>query len=248
MRSPFSSLLATALLLLFHGGVVRGYSSGDIGYAGSCTTRDPYTWEVAMKWVAAPVRSTTYEVVSDTGATEYTPCQQVALSVKVTEPEKKYIGLMIYATKDDGADYDKETKVGGWNVPEEKPAVMWTAGGSCQEKVLIHTGAAEKNYRMSFNWVAPPAGTGPVRFRALIKHGETNSGSFFYPGADLVLAERATAAPPQEWFRGNVTMSCTDVCAARVSVLFGFALEGGPAPPPARPLPTPAPPRALVSI
>ena len=49
--------------------------------------------------------------------------------------------------------------------------------------------AGVKHIHHAFDFVAPPVGTGRIRFRVLIKHGETNGGSFFWPQAELTMKE-----------------------------------------------------------
>ena len=77
---------------------------------------------------------------------------------------------------------------------------------------------------------APPAGTGPITIRALLKQGETNMGAFYWPkapasgiwhldpssgrpGGDLVLSERTGEPPVREWsYKGNEGETCAQVC------------------------------------
>ena len=79
---------------------------------------------------------------------------------------------------------------------------------------------------------APPAGTGPITFRALVKQGETNKGAFYWPsapaqglsasltpsagrsGGDLVLDEAVPATHTTWSFRGAPGETCTAVCGA----------------------------------
>ena len=139
----------------------------------------------------------------------------------------KYIGLLLYAVN------AGEVKVGTWELPMVEPVMFWTPPDPlCGGNAVMHADATPKNYVHEFVFRAPPTGTGSITFRALIKHGDTNMGSFFWPtspasadntqspadatpGGDLTLAEAATAPAPQAWFRASgPQQSCDDVCAA----------------------------------
>ena len=86
------------------------------------------------------------------------------------------------------------------------------------------TQAETKGYVERFLFRAPPAGTGPLTFRVLIKQGDTNRGAFYWPnggapprpgvaGGDLVLSEAQTSKE-QLWFRGLPGATCREVCRA----------------------------------
>ena len=94
----------------------------------------------------------------------------------------------------------------------------------------MHAGPEEKNYLERFYFRAPPVGTGPITFRALVKQGETNKGAFYWPVApasatpdltpvdgrsngDLTLTEGSPRAPTPWSYRGSVGETCTQVCA-----------------------------------
>ena len=141
----------------------------------------------------------------------------------------KYLGLLMYAVK---ANDPLETKVGSWEQPvEAAPPFAPMEGESCEGKALVQTGAQKKRYTERFYFRAPPAGTGAIVFRVLLKQGETLGGSFYWPvvagggaddpppqagvtGGDLELAEAAAAPQPLEWVRGAAGLSCDEVCAA----------------------------------
>ena len=78
---------------------------------------------------------------------------------------------------------------------------------------------------------APPEGTGPITFRALLKQGETNKGAFYWPwvpasstphmeptaglpNGDLTLVERPAPAPTRKWaYRSaDETQTCRQIC------------------------------------
>ena len=149
-----------------------------------------------------------------------------------TEPNMEsatFLGLLLYAV-DSG-----ENKVGSWELPLTVPAAFHLpADTGCGGKAVMHADAQPKNYVSTFSFRAPSAGTGNLTFRALIKHGDTNGGSFYWPvaaaagaskwdepadgtpGGDLMLTEKTVGAPQaQQWYRANATgQSCDDVCAA----------------------------------
>ena len=96
----------------------------------------------------------------------------------------------------------------------------------------MHADAEPKHYLERFAFRAPPAGTGPITFRALIKQGDTNMGAFYWPtapatgiggsptagraGGDLILRESPGPPPVRTWgYRGGVGDTCTAVCAAQ---------------------------------
>lgn len=205
-----------------------------------------------MSLVAPPVRSDTYTLRTGRGPshnldpTQYVPGELLPLYLQVTRrqiPGKedagriivanetaKYIGMLVYAVKANDA---TEPKVGGWEVPLENSPSMWTPPDApgCDKKALMHAGAETKRYTERLMFRAPPAGTGPITFRALVKQGETNKGAFYWPLApaatyshlepsaglpsgDLTLLERTAPAPPRPWaYRGTVSQTCTEVCA-----------------------------------
>ena len=138
----------------------------------------------------------------------------------------KWIGLLLYAVD------ANEKKKGAWELRETPPAVFWTPTDyDCGGHAVMHADATPKGYAHSLTFRAPEAGAGPLTFRALLKHGDTNGGSFYWPlapamgtaaalvdpedgvaGGDLVLRE-AGAIPPQEWFRATGPgQSCDHVC------------------------------------
>merc|ERR1711871_1328396 len=113
------------------------------------------------------------------GASEYIPCELTTVTLRVKDPDFKYLGLLLYAVADNG----KETKVGQWNIPPSKAPMFWTPP-MCKGRAIMHANAGVKHFVHKFYYQTPPAGTGKIIFRALIKHGETNGGSFFWPGME----------------------------------------------------------------
>ena len=148
----------------------------------------------------------------------------------ILEPSK-YLGLLLYSVK---ANDPTEAKVGSWEMPAEvdgAPRFAPMLGPGCDGKALVQTSARTKRYTERFWYRAPPAGTGPITFRVLLKQGETLGGSFYWPstgngtgtappsngvaGGDLELPEAAAPpTPPVVWLRGDAGASCSAVCGA----------------------------------
>ena len=140
----------------------------------------------------------------------------------------KYIGLLLYAVD------AQERKVGSWEITEKFPRQFWTPPDPlCGGASVMHVDAEPKAFVNEFIFRAPPAGAGPLTFRALLKQGDTNGGQFYWPiapasgasklgtpkdgvaGGDLTLTEATGAAAPQIWFRATAAgQSCDNVCAA----------------------------------
>ena len=216
-----------------------------------------------MTLVAPPERSTAYTLRTGDGPDPsndpktYVPGELMPLYLRVTRkmiPGKeesgtkivanenaKYIGLLVYAVA--SADLN-EAKVGGWEVALEGQPTFWTPPDEpgCNGRALMHTDPSRKHVLERFLFRAPPAGTGPITFRALIKQGETNKGAFYWPTApasptpaqnpvagrpngDLMLYENVSP-PPRPWsYRGDKGQTCTEVCAARGLPCDAAALE-----------------------
>ena len=142
----------------------------------------------------------------------------------------KYIGFLLYAVD------STERKVGVWEVRDIPPVSFWLPQDpGCGGISVMHADARPKRYIHAHKFRAPSAGAGPITFRALIKHGDTNEGAFYWPtapamgavaargrpsamesGGDLVLAEKSSAvASAQSWFAATKAgESCDAVCAA----------------------------------
>ena len=204
-----------------------------------------------MTLVAPPERSSTYTLrTADKGLpsndpTSYIPGELMTLYLRVTarhilgkedagrrivgNETAKYIGLLLYAVDQGDA---SETKVGDWEPLLEERQKFWRPPDmpGCARKAVMHAGPEEKNYLERFYFRAPPVGTGPITFRALVKQGETNKGAFYWPVApasatpdltpvdgrsngDLTLTEGSPRAPTPWSYRGSVGETCTQVCA-----------------------------------
>lgn len=149
----------------------------------------------------------------------------------------KYLGLLLYAVD------ANENKVGAWEIPFKTPPQFWTPPDSgCGGKAVMQADATLKGNVHSFAFRAPDPGVGTITFRALIKHGNTNMGSFFWPtapasatptvvpgntvsGGDLTLTEGASSVT-QTWHKATALgQSCDDVCAAQSTTCDLAALQ-----------------------
>ena len=211
-----------------------------------------------MTAVAPPTRSLAYSV---TGPEEgYTPGELVEVHVSVHQRllrnklqagqadgemvSAKYIGLLLYAVATGDA---TETKLGVWEQPAEKPPRFWSPPDpGCDGRALMHADPRAKRYDERFLFRAPALGDGGfaggnLTIRALLKHGDTNMGAFYWPGegeppapgvagGDLVLGERAAAAADgvtaaTEWLQAAADESCDEACARASPATPGGALS-----------------------
>ena len=145
-------------------------------------------------------------------------------------------------------------QVGSWEIPLSSTPTFWVPPDpGCEGKCLMHADAELKGYQERLVFRAPPAGTGPITFRVLVKQGETNKGAFYWPVApasgsltppawgtagsdgDLTLSEApddAASAGGIEWIssyaRGTnwVPQRCSDVRRVRADVRRGLAAVG----------------------
>ena len=146
----------------------------------------------------------------------------------------KYIGLLLYAVRTGDT---SEHKLGEWAIPLQEPTKWWAPPDmpGCDRRALMHRYAEPKHFLERVVFRAPPAGTGSITFRALLKQGDTNQGAFYWPsvpssglsatldpspgrsGGDLVLDELVPApSAARTWsFRGAPGEPCTAVCAAQ---------------------------------
>ena len=158
----------------------------------------------------------------------------------------KYIGLLLYAVRTGDT---SETKLGEWAIPLQEPTKWWAPPDTpgCDRRALMHRYAEPKHFLERVVFRTPPAGTGSITFRALLKQGDTNQGAFYWPsvpasglsatldpsagrsGGDLVLDELVPApsatrtwsfrgAPGEPWTAVDALADC-----ARASKCFELA-------------------------
>jgi len=193
---------------------------------------NPTTGEVGCPWgmhlVTAPQRSDAYVVSTapygETGPTYYTPGQYMDIHVITIGPHyMKFLGILMYAVQvsdglgpegcaSPGCDGKEEVKLGMWEVTNK----MFQVSEPCNGQAITHSNADPKPYHNVFRWKAPEAGSGDVMFRVVIKQGSTNMGHFWWPmtAGDLMLTEGQTESI-SEWFSGDVSHTCTAICAAQ---------------------------------
>jgi len=186
--------------------------------ANYSSTKTPYLDSGYMRWVNAPTPSEKYTLRAGDGALSadakvYRPDTPVELHLRVSDLRMRYIGLLLYASNNTGAmlngAYVKENHVGDWQIT---PGDEFQIPTTCGAPTVSHTNANLKPLHARFLWQAPK-GTGTVVFRILIKQGEQNKGSFYYPAIELRLTEAAPLAPPtQRTVIGEPGVACADVC------------------------------------
>ncbi len=247
-----AALLLPAALLAFSPGSDPEAGTQSCDAIGVCSRGCPR----GMHLVAPPERSAAYTLRTGTGEspstdpTRYVPGALMELYVKVEQrtirgkkdagqtaggvESAKYIGLLLYAVKTSRPD---EAKVGSWEIPLQEPPRFWTPDDSpgCERRAVMHRYADPKQFVERLVFRAPPAGTGSITFRCLIKQGDTNMGAFYWPtsptsptptlepkagwpNGDLVLLEETNPPSPSPavWsYRGAQGETCTAVCSAR---------------------------------
>jgi len=181
-----------------------------------------------MDKVSPPVRNEKYSIRTGDGdaaadLTEYVPGEIMDIHIRTLDYNGKYIGLLIYAVEYDedgqldehgcpspGCDGSDEIHAGSWYAAPGEP---FQQSQICGDKALTHTSAVLKNFHHTLHWRAPPAGTGKVIFRAIVKVGPTNGGWFYWPMmVDLVLEEGVAASNGLMWLHGESGRSCKETC------------------------------------
>ena len=182
-----------------------------------------------MDLVHPPSRNTDYTItLKGAGSPSnlaYRPCELLSLAIEVVGKDKKYLGLLLYFEN------AAQEQVGEWIVPSQTPTQgdysspkFHTCGGT--NTALMHANANTKHYHHTFRWQAPPAGSGPLTLRALLKHGQTNGGAFYWPGKlstdgaaaisitqDVVVAEAPTTVKTSRWLLADTEETCDVACA-----------------------------------
>merc|ERR1719492_134752 len=84
---------------------------------------------------------------------------------------------------------------------------------------MTHKNAKVKRYHHAFRWQAPPAGSGDVIFRVIVKVGSTNGGWFYWPMKSGDLTIREHSIPPTtlndvvtKWYVGELDETCSQTC------------------------------------
>ena len=177
-------LLLCECTLLFS---VNASSSGDIGICDAystawgcdhhgtnddgtvnrlnCTESSPGL----MYWALRPKPTAAYTLSAPT--TDYHPGgKYVPITVRVTDYDWKYRGLLLHAVNSNGK------TVGKWGLPEEPSYPFWHPP-ICGEQYILHNAAEEKTLSSKFYFKTPPANTGTITFRSVFKKGPANDGS-----------------------------------------------------------------------
>mmetsp|Transcript_13783 Transcript_13783/g.27891 ORF Transcript_13783/g.27891 Transcript_13783/m.27891 type:complete len:333 (-) Transcript_13783:364-1362(-) len=233
----------TLLILLLGARNAEASSAGGnaLGYCYDATSPDigcdPRNWvngdhlkctrKADMNWAGKPVYSSAFTLRTGTGnpnqdPKSYVPGQWMSIYLDVKAYGHKYRGLVVQANS------NSNRHVGTWNLTNNDNAFFVTPEPGC----VMHGQSDLKPLRVHFRYKAPPRGTGPITFKALIKVGPANTGFFYFPngyqphlegtlppggnfpgsGNDL----RLTEAGPQTWTwsQAAVGKSCSEHCAS----------------------------------
>jgi hypothetical protein len=156
--------------------------------------------------------------------TTYVPDRYVSIYIRALLFDNLYKGLLMYAKNTQG-------KVGDWNVPFENSPQFSAYGPHLCTRSVMHLNAEDKPYVAKFTFLAPPAGSGTITIKAMIKTGPPNPTDWgnFWRMPDIVLTEVA-ANDVRKWVLLNGT-SCQQYCstsgqAACLDVALGTSMEG----------------------
>ena len=171
-----------------------------------------------MWWTNAPrpapanefsMRTGNGNPVNDVGT--YVPNGFVSVYIKALQFDNLYKGLLMYARNSSGG------KVGDWIIPEEETplfSLVPLSDARCAHTVM-HVNAEDKPYVSKFTFVAPPAGTGRITIKAMIKTGPPNPTDFgdFWRLPDITLEEEEVVKNVRKWALLNSTSgSCAQYC------------------------------------
>lgn len=191
-----------------------------------------------MHSVTPPTRTDAYTVRTEDGLPvndpdQYVPDSIMDIHIRTHNRYMKYLGLVMYAIKDDesskgpqgcpyGCDGKVETKVGSWELVDSE---NFRIGGD--KWTITHAHAKKRRFHHVFRFKTPPAGTGPIIFRVLLKHGATNGGAFYWPmvKGDLRVTEspaKSGATPNGQddngkdtelvWIKSTAGETCDTAC------------------------------------
>jgi hypothetical protein len=169
-----------------------------------------------MTWAYSPSENQLYEITaggisgSKYQTSHYVPDSYIDIHLLVTDFTLPFRGLLLYAVDSSGS------KVGSWPVLIESPPFfleMDTIPGHACTKSVMHASARIKPFHSIFKFKTPPAGTGPVFFKILIKQGDANTGAFYIPKMPLVLKEKRTTVV-ERWFEVDPGQTCNDFCTS----------------------------------
>merc|ERR1719174_2658351 len=177
-----------------------------------------------MPWTVEPRHAPDlFTLEAAGGVCEYVPGEFISL-ILVSHSAEMFRGMMMYAVNDT----EKETRVGSWHLPTSSAKKFWTPfanepGHPCGP-VLMHSSAEVKTHHEVLRFRAPPAGTGSITFRCLLKTDVANTGGFYWPNdEDLVLHEAPVQS--QKWILGAPGQSCTVACGTQRRSCDGESLE-----------------------
>ena len=135
----------------------------------------------------------------------------LSLWITTTDYAWKYKGFFARAVDENGY------AVGEWKFPGTSEQKFWSPP-ECGSNHVIHRDASQKPLQSQLFFQAPAAGTGTITFHALIKRGEPNVGSFYYPNTAKLVLREATAAEAPVLAVAPEGQSCASFCAGRGEV------------------------------
>lgn len=181
-----------------------------------------------MYWSTQPIRTTNITLRTadtldtSTDAKTYIPGQIINIHIRVNQVRMKWRGLMLYAENSAGnkigkfSSTDPDIYHTPWDAMNNNLVGLTSqaAGANKCQGVITHKYPETKPYHVVFQYTAPPAGSGPIVFRCLLKLGPANAGSFITPNmADLTLTEAATpAASTWSLLTTKIGKSCQNHC------------------------------------
>lgn len=194
-------------------------ASNDFGFArGFCQDAGKFNTGKFMWWTGKPkppprdvysFRTGNGDPLKDPKS--YVPDRYVSIYVKVLKFNQMYKGLLMFAKG--GVN---KTKIGDWDMPWEASPQFATYPTILCPRSVMHYNAEDKPYVTKFNFLAPPAGTGTITIKAMLKTGPPNPTDFgdFLILPEITLTEQI-ADDTRKWVLLPNGTSCKDYCGAR---------------------------------
>lgn len=205
-------------------------------YASNCNNSKAIM-QPQMWWTGYPKPSNNIyvmEVKDASGqiATMYAPDEWLTITIRVTVAKKNFKGLLMYAVTSDDS-----KKVGAWDLPPEPETQLFGLGFDnateanpvgfhyCPNSVM-HNGATAKPYITTFYFKGPPANTGKIFIKAMVKDGPPNPTSVgdFYV-LDFAGLNEKPSIVPSIWKKGYAGQTCDQFCEAQWKATNGNSTQ-----------------------